>query len=109
MHVTSIHICTFSLQAADAKYAKATAKAGPSQTVMFEGNEITLDIAVEGVVLENGWTITPYTHPGVSLHYNCELGLSTGEFQNYIFFCRSLRIKLTTLFLVVNYPPASCM
>ena len=52
----------------------------------FEGDEITLDIAVEGVVLENGWTITPYTHPGVSLHYNCELGLSTGEFQNYIFF-----------------------
>ena len=54
------------LQAANAKYAKATAKVGPSQMVMFEGDEITLDIAVEGVVLENGWTITPYTHPGVS-------------------------------------------
>ena len=35
--------------------------------VMFEGDKIMLDIAVEGVVLENGWTITPYTHPGVTL------------------------------------------
>ena len=34
---------------------------------MFEGDEIKLDIAAEGVALENGWTITPYTHPGVSL------------------------------------------
>ena len=70
--VCHINTCTFSLQAANTKYAKATAKAGPSQTVMFEGDEITLDIAVEGVMLENGWTITPYTHPGVSLHCNSE-------------------------------------
>ena len=34
---------------------------------MFEGDKIKLDIAAEGVALENGWTITPYTHPGVSL------------------------------------------
>ena len=34
---------------------------------MFEGDEIKLDIAAEGVELKNGWTITPYTHPGVSL------------------------------------------
>ena len=34
---------------------------------MFEEDEIKLDIAAEGVVLKNGWTITPYTHPGVSL------------------------------------------
>ena len=34
---------------------------------MFEGDEIKLDIAAEGVKLKNGWTITPYTHPGVSL------------------------------------------
>ena len=66
------------LQAADAKYA--TAKAGPSQKVIFEKDEIMLGIAVEGVVLENGWTITPYTHPRVSLHYSSELGPSTGEF-----------------------------
>ena len=35
--------------------------------VMFEDDAITLDIAAEGVALENGWTIAPYTHPGVSL------------------------------------------
>ena len=98
----------FLLQAADAKYAKATAKVGPSQMVMFEGNEIMLDIAVEGVVLENGWTITPYTHPGVSLHYNSEQGTSTGEFQYCNTFSRSPRIKLTTLFRVIKCPPANC-
>ena len=58
---------TFLLQAVDTNYTNAAAKAGPSQVVMFEGDKITLDIAVEGVVLENGWTITPYTHPGVTL------------------------------------------
>ena len=58
---------TFLLQAVDTNYTNAAAKAGPSQVVMFEGDKITLDIAVEGVVLENGWSITPYTHPGVSL------------------------------------------
>ena len=35
--------------------------------VMFEDDAITLGIAADGVALENGWTITPYTHPGVSL------------------------------------------
>ena len=42
--------------------------------VMFEEDEIRLDIAAEGVVLENGWTITPLTEPVVSLDYtatNC--------------------------------------
>ena len=34
---------------------------------MFEEDEIKLDIAAEGVELKTGWTITPYTHPGVSL------------------------------------------
>ena len=34
---------------------------------MFEEEKITLDIPKEGVVLGNGWTITPDTYPGVSL------------------------------------------
>ena len=55
------------LQAADAKYAKAAAKVGPSQMVVFEEDEIRLDIAAEGVELQNGWTITPHTYPGVSV------------------------------------------
>ena len=99
----------FLLQAADAKYAKATAKVGPSQMVMFEGNEIMLDIAIEGVVLENGWTITPYTHPGVSLHLAAVVGYDLQMVKSCNTFHRSLRIKLTTLFRVVKYLPASCM
>ena len=34
---------------------------------MFEGEQITLDIEEEGVVLENGWTISPDTYPRVSI------------------------------------------
>ena len=39
---------------------------GPYQEVMFEGENITLDIPKEGIVLENGWTVIPDTYPGVS-------------------------------------------
>ena len=35
---------------------------------MFEEEQITLNIPKEGLVLESGWTITPHTHPGVSLY-----------------------------------------
>ena len=35
--------------------------------VEFEGYEITLDIAKEGVVLPDGWKITPCSHPRVIL------------------------------------------
>ena len=58
----------FLLQAVDAKYAEVGATVGPRQYVIFEMEAITLDIPVEGIVLEDGWTITPYTLPGVSLH-----------------------------------------
>jgi len=34
---------------------------------MFEEEDITLNIPKEGLALESGWTITPLTHPGVSL------------------------------------------
>ena len=66
----------FLLQAIDAKYAGAAASVGPSQEVIFEEEQITLDIPKGGILLENGWTITPYAYPGVSLHYNSELGPS---------------------------------
>ena len=39
---------------------------GPDQEVIFEEEQITLDIPKEGIVLESGWTITPFTYPGVS-------------------------------------------
>jgi len=34
---------------------------------MFEGENITLDIPKEGLLLESGWTITPHAHPRVNL------------------------------------------
>ena len=65
-----------SLQAVNARYAEANAKMGPYQEVMFEEEKITLDIPKEGIALENGWTITPDTYPGVSAlnskHFNAE-------------------------------------
>ena len=36
------------------------------QPVEFEGDEITLDISKHGTQLAGGWTVLPYTHPGVS-------------------------------------------
>ena len=95
------------LQAAHAKYAKATAKVGPSQVVIFERNEIKLDIPVEGVVLENGWAITPYTYPGVSL---CTATSAYDPQQSdFSIFNRSPRTKLIALFPEVKCPPASCI
>ena len=55
------------MQAVNEGYAKVNARMGPYQEVVFEGEKIILDIPKEGVVLENGWTITPDTYPGVSL------------------------------------------
>lgn len=62
-------MCIPSLQAIDANYIAAID--GPDQEVIFEGEEITLDIPKEGILLENGWKITPYAHPGVSLYIFC--------------------------------------
>ena len=41
------------------------ARVGSHQEVMFAGKEITLDIPLEGITLDSGWTITPLVHPGV--------------------------------------------
>ena len=57
----------YALQAVDAKYTEVAARLGPDQEVTFEQDQITLDIPKEGLVLQNGWTITPHTYPGVSL------------------------------------------
>ena len=42
---------------------------GPEQKVIFEEEQVTLEIATERVVLGNGWTITPHTYPAVSQQY----------------------------------------
>ena len=47
-------------------YTEVAARLGPEQEVIFEGEQITLDIPQEGIVLENRWIITPLTYPGVS-------------------------------------------
>jgi len=42
-------------------------RASPGHFVMFEptSTKITLDIPLEGIVLRNGWSITPLTIPVV--------------------------------------------
>ena len=54
------------LKAIDAKFTEVAARVGPEQEVMFEEEQITLDIPEDGIVLESGWTIIPRTYPGVS-------------------------------------------
>ena len=54
------------MQAIDAMYTETGAKMSSHHMVVFEGERITLDIPKEGLVLENGWTITPHTYPQVS-------------------------------------------
>ena len=67
------------LQAIDDRYAEAAARMGPDQEVIFEGEQITLDIPKEGIALESGWTITPFTYPGVStLSHVYSLGVFVG-------------------------------
>ena len=75
------------LQTVDAKYAEVTARVGPDQEVIFEEEQITLDIPKEGLLLESGWTITPHTYPGVSL---CECAI--------IYFAKTVSIY-TLIFL----------
>ena len=41
------------------------AVAGPDLDVIFEGEEIVLDIPREGVTVNNNWTITPLAYPKV--------------------------------------------
>ena len=55
------------LQAADAKYGESATKLGPDQELVFEGDQITLDIKADEEVLENGWRISPDTYPRVSV------------------------------------------
>ena len=69
---------TPSLQAVDIKYAEANALVGSSQKMVFKGEKITLDIPLEGIVLENGWAITPLALPEVSLFRNTSQYVTVG-------------------------------
>ena len=96
------------LQAIDSKYTEAAAKVGPDQEVTFENDNVSLDIRSEGLVLENGWTITPYTHPGVSLHYFTTTA-KVVFIKTLSLPIRSQRTRLTILYRVVACPPVSFM
>ena len=57
-----------------------------NKSIEFEGDEITLGIAEEGVVLPDGWKITPCSHPRVSLslhtHQAQSLSMQTSNRSN---------------------------
>lgn len=83
----------------------AKLQVGPHQKVAFAGDEITLDVAREGITLENGWKITPFTHPGVSFIYTLPLHLqSTCTLSFNGISNRSQRNKLTILNRIVKIP-----
>ena len=88
-------------QAIDFKYATYKCTVGFEQ-VEFEGDEITLDIAEEGVILPDGWKITPCSHPRASL----SLHTHQGESLSMQTFNRSKEIKFTVLNV---YQLARCM
>ena len=89
-------------QATDFKYATYKCTVGFEREVEFEGDEITLDIAEEGVILPDGWKITPCSHPKVSLslhtHQAESLSMQTSN--------RSKEIRFTVLNV---YQLARCM
>ena len=52
------------MQAANRRYGNC--RICSEQQVTFEEEEITLDIAQNGVVLSGGWNVFPYSYPEVS-------------------------------------------
>ena len=54
---------------------------GPDLKIVFEEEQITLDIPEEGFTLNSGWNITPQTYPGVSLDYTTIKYVSTRKFR----------------------------
>ena len=46
-------------------YEKKCGLAGADQLVEFESNEISLDIPRKGIILDEGWKITPQIAPVV--------------------------------------------
>ena len=89
-------------KATDFKYATYKCKVGFEQQVEFERDEITLDIAEEGVILPDGWKITPcsQSRARLSLHTHQAESLSM-QTSN-----RSKEIRCTVLNV---YQLARCM
>ena len=97
-------------QATDFKYATYMCTVTCELEVEFEGDNITLDIAEEGVVLPDGWKITPCSHPRIILSkptYKKKLHIHQAECF-YVTSNRSKKIRFTTIDLVHVYQLASC-
>ena len=69
LHVSIQVKIFFNIQAANRRFANF--KMCAEQPVEFEGDEITLGISKHGAQLPGGWTVLPYTHPGVSFTTTC--------------------------------------
>jgi len=108
------------IAAVDAMYAGANARLGPLQEVVFEGREIQLAVPKEGIVMENGWTITPLTHPGITKHQvdqfipgrrvpSCQLDAKwTGQQEQPVqleHVVELLGVKEPNNFFVIRIPP----
>ena len=44
-------------------YSEEGAEAGPYLEVIFDGEEVSLDIPEDGVTLPSGWSVLPLTYP----------------------------------------------
>ena len=69
LHVSIEVKIFFNIQAANRRFANF--KMCAEQPVEFEEDEITLGISKHGAQLAGGWTVLPYTHPGVSFTTTC--------------------------------------
>ena len=60
-------------------YSGEGAEAGPYLEVDFEGEEVSLDIPEDGVMLESGWSVLPLAYPTRvrDLHFIHKYSLST--------------------------------
>ena len=90
------------IQATDFKYATYKCTVGFEREVEFEGDEITLDIAEEGVILSDGWKITFCSHPRASL------SLNTHQAEN-LSMQTSIRSKEIRFTILNVYHLARCM
>ena len=61
-------------------FREQKAEAGPYLRVTFDGEEVSLDIPKEGIILPNGWSLLPLVYPtkvrpflAIDLHQLCVL------------------------------------
>ena len=64
------------MQHVESRYSGLTAEPGPDLEVEFENEGISLSIPKGGVVVQQGWAITPLTPPMVG-------DIAAGKIANY--------------------------